>query len=227
MRLYENEAKTLFALEGIPVPKALGVIGRAQELEGRKDMSFPIMLKSLVLIGGRGKAGGVRKATGASEAAAMAGEMIGRKIRGYTVERLLVEEAVAETGAACYAGVTMNPADFNVTVIVSPAGGVDIEQVARETPEKVLRIELAGNDKTLPGTEASRLAEFLASGLPGVKGQAASLLSDKMCHLRDKLAGGTSLWRRSPPTAWRCSTRPSPRSSPGAAASGQTRSVVH
>ncbi len=175
MRLYENEAKILFALEGIPVPKALGAIGRAQELDGRSDMPFPIMLKSLVLIGGRGKAGGVRRAANVSEAAAMAGEMIGRKIRGYTVDRLLLEEAVADAGAACYAGVTMNPADFNVTAIVSPAGGVDIEQVARETPEKVLRIELAQNDKTLPAAAASQLAEFLVSGLPAVKGQAAGL----------------------------------------------------
>ncbi|MGZ5515505.1 MAG: ATP-grasp domain-containing protein [Candidatus Aminicenantales bacterium] len=175
MRLYENEAKTLFAAEGIPIPKPLGIIGRAEELDGRKDISSPVMLKSLVLIGGRGKAGGIRKAAGAAEAAAMAGEMLGRKIRGYAVERLLLEEVVSEAGGACYAGVTMNPADFNVTVIVSPSGGVDIEQVARDTPARVLSVELPGNDKTLPEAEASRLAGFLASGLPGGKEQAAGL----------------------------------------------------
>ncbi|MGZ5555345.1 MAG: ATP-grasp domain-containing protein [Candidatus Aminicenantales bacterium] len=175
MRLYENEAKTLFAAEGIPIPKPLGIIGRAEELEGRKDISSPVMLKSLVLIGGRGKAGGIRKAAGAAEAAAMAGEMLGRKIRGYAVERLLLEEVVSEAGGACYAGVTMNPADFNVTVIVSPSGGVDIEQVARDAPARVLSVELPGNDKTLPEAEASRLAGFLASGLPGGKEQAAGL----------------------------------------------------
>ncbi|MGZ5479134.1 MAG: ATP-grasp domain-containing protein [Candidatus Aminicenantales bacterium] len=175
MRLYENEAKTLFAAEGIPIPKPLGIIGRAEELDGRKDISSPVMLKSLVLIGGRGKAGGIRKAAGAAEAAAMAGEMLGRKIRGYAVERLLLEEVVSEAGGACYAGVTMNPADFNVTVIVSPSGGVDIEQVARDAPARVLSVELPGNDKTLPEAEASRLAGFLASGLPGGKEQAAGL----------------------------------------------------
>jgi succinyl-CoA synthetase beta subunit len=169
MRLYENEAKRLFAAEGIPVPRPLGVVSRAEELAGREDLAAPVMLKSLVLIGGRGKAGGVRKAAGAAEAAALAGEMLGRKIRGYEVERLLVEEVVAEAGGACYAGVTMSPADFNVTVIVSPAGGVDIEQVAREAPDKVLRVEVPGNDKTLPEAEAARLAGFLAAGLPGGK----------------------------------------------------------
>ncbi len=169
MRLYENEAKRLFAAEGIPIPKPLGVVSRAEELAGRADLTGHVMLKSLVLIGGRGKAGGIRKASGAAEAAAAAAEMLGRRIRGYDVERLLVEEAVAEAGGACYAGVTMNPADFNVTVIVSPAGGVDIEQTARETPDKVLRIELPKNDLTLPDTEAARLAGFLAAGLPDGK----------------------------------------------------------
>jgi succinyl-CoA synthetase beta subunit len=124
------------------------------------------MIKALVLIGGRGKAGGVRRAAGGAEAAALAADMLGRRIRDYPVERLLVEEAVEASGAA-YVGVTMNPADFNVTVIVSPAGGVDIEQVAREAPDKILRVELARNEAALPDAEASRLAAFLASGLPG------------------------------------------------------------
>jgi succinyl-CoA synthetase beta subunit len=91
--------------------------------------------------------------------------MLGRKIHGYAVDRLLVEEAVEENGA-CYVGVTMSPADFNVTVIVSPAGGIDIEQVAREAPDKILRLELPGNDATLPEEKAARLASFLAAGLP-------------------------------------------------------------
>lgn len=175
MRLYESEAKQLFAAEGIPIPKPLGVVSRAEELSGREDLAGPVMLKSLVLIGGRGKAGGIRKASGAAEAAAAAAQMLGGKIRGYDVERLLVEEAVAEAGGACYVGVTMNPADFNVTVIVSPAGGVDIEQVARETPDKVLRVELPANDKLLPDAEAARLAGFLAAGLPGGKAQIKGL----------------------------------------------------
>ncbi len=175
MRLYENEAKQLFAAEGIPIPKPLGVVSRAEELAGRADLAGQVMLKSLVLIGGRGKAGGIRKASGAAEAAALAGEMLGRRIRGCEVERLLVEEAVVEAGGACYAGVTMNPADFNVTVIVSPAGGVDIEQVAKETPDKVLRIELPKNDMALPDTEAARLAGFLAAGLPDGKARLGGL----------------------------------------------------
>lgn len=164
MRLYENEAKKIFQGEGIPVPRALGVIERAEDIREKPGLPFPVMLKSLVLIGGRGKAGGIRKAVGVEEAVSSAKDMLGRRIRGYTVERLLVEEAV-DGASACYVGVTMNPANFDVTVIVSPAGGVDIERVALESPEKILRVELPANDAALPEAMASRLAAFLASGL--------------------------------------------------------------
>ncbi len=167
MRLYENEAKTVFEREGIAVPRSHGVFERADGVELAIGPDSPVMLKALVLVGGRGKAGGVRKARGGPEAAALAKEILGRRIRDYVVDRLLVEEAVDAPGGACYVGVTMNPADFNVTVIVSPAGGVDVEQVAREAPDKIMRLELPGNDAMLPDADASRLAGFLASGLAG------------------------------------------------------------
>ncbi|HUX17381.1 MAG TPA: ATP-grasp domain-containing protein [Phycisphaerae bacterium] len=175
MRLYENEAKAVFEREGIAVPRALGVFERAADIRGSVGADAPVMLKALVLIGGRGKAGGVRRAAGRAEAVSFATEMLGREIRGYPVERLLIEEAVEAIGGAAYVGVTMNPADFNVTVIVSPAGGVDIEQVARETPEKILKVELPGNDDVLPEAEAVRLTAFLVSGLPGGTAQADAL----------------------------------------------------
>jgi succinyl-CoA synthetase beta subunit len=167
MRLYENEAKRVFEREGVAVPRARGVFDKAEDVGPAVGVGDPVMLKALVLIGGRGKAGGVRRAAGRAEAVSLASDMLGRRISGYPVERLLVEEAVAADGGAAYVGVTMNPADFNVTVIVSPAGGVDIEQVAREAPDKILRVELAANEAVLPEAEASRLAAFLASGLSG------------------------------------------------------------
>jgi succinyl-CoA synthetase beta subunit len=167
MRLYENEAKRIFAREGIRVPAAFGLVGRAEDVKGLSGLRFPAMVKSLVLVGGRGKAGGIRKAGSLDEAVGQARKILGLRIGGYAVDRVLVEEAVEASGA-CYVGVTMNPADFNLTVIVSPAGGVDIEQVAREAPQKILTAELPGNDAELPAGEARRLASFLASGLgPG------------------------------------------------------------
>ena len=170
MRLYENEAKKVFEKEGIPVPKQFGVISRAEELKDKKrDLVFPVMMKSLVLIGGRGKAGGIKKAGNLEEAVTLSEKMLGKKIRGTSVDMLLVEEAVKEAGA-CYVGVTMNPANFNVIIMVSPSGGVDIEQVARENPEAILKIELPNNDKILPSEKATKLAGFLADGIGGGQG---------------------------------------------------------
>jgi len=164
MRLYENEAKQLFEKEGIPVPKAYGLVRRAEEIRRLPGLRFPVMVKSLVLVGGRGKAGGIQKAGRADEAVSQAGKILGRRIGGHVVDRILLEEAVEGSGA-CYVGVTMNPDDFNVSVIVSPAGGVDIERVAWESPRKIMTVELPANDERLPEDTALRLASFLASGL--------------------------------------------------------------
>ncbi len=181
MRLYEDEAKRLFEKEGLRVPKAYGSVGRAEDIRGLAGVRFPVMVKSLVLVGGRGKAGGIGKAASADEAVASAGRILGSRIGGYPVERVLVEEAVEASGAG-YVGVTMNPADFNVTVIVSPAGGVDIEQVARESPDRIMTVELPGNDPGLREDVASRLAAFLASGL-GLDDAARGRLKDVVSRL--------------------------------------------
>ncbi len=181
MRLYEDEAKRLFEHEGIPVPHAYGAVPRVEDVPKLAGVRFPAMVKALVLVGGRGKAGGVGKTASSEEAVAAARRILGSRIGGYAVERVLVEEAVEASGA-CYVGVTMNPADFNVTVIVSPAGGVDIEQVARESPEKIMTVELPGNDGDLPEGTAARLASFLAAGL-GSDGAARGRLENVISRL--------------------------------------------
>ena len=119
MRLYENEAKQLFAEKGIPVPRQYGVIHSALELEGL-NANYPLILKALVLVGGRGKAGGIKKAKDQSEAKAKSEEIFKFGVKGYPVKTLLVEEAVDQL-AACYIGVTMDPLTFNNVVIASAA----------------------------------------------------------------------------------------------------------
>ena len=165
MRLYENEAKTIFESEGIKIPRQFGVICQP---DGLKDiqLTFPMMIKALVLIGGRGKSGCVKKAANFNEAVSLAQEILEKEVHGYAVDCLMLEEAVNETGA-CYIGMTMNPATYNNIIMVSPSGGVDIESVARENPDALLKIELPDNDTVIPEKIASRLANFLADGLPG------------------------------------------------------------
>lgn len=167
MRLYENEAKKVFESEGIKVPDQLGVICEESQIDQlTREKDFPIMLKSLVLTGGRGKAGGVKKAETLEEAKSHCKSMLGMKVREYSVDMLMLEGAVEELGAA-YIGVTMNPASYNNIIMVSPSGGVDIEKVARENPESIMRIELENNEKTLPSDMAEKLAGFLTEGMEG------------------------------------------------------------
>jgi len=164
MRLYENEAKKVFEKEGIPIPRQYGLICQSEQIRDLTDVEYPMMLKSLVLIGGRGKAGGIKKAKDEDEAVRLAGDMLGHKIRDYTVDMLMLEQAVEEVGA-CYVGVTMNPVNFNIIMMVSPSGGVDIEEVAQKNPEAILKVELPDNDKTLPRDKAAEMATFLTQGI--------------------------------------------------------------
>jgi succinyl-CoA synthetase beta subunit len=164
MRLYENEAKQLFREKGIPVPRQYGIIHSALELEGL-DVHYPLVLKALVLVGGRGKAGGIKKAKDQSEAKAKAEEIFKHGVKGYSVESLLVEEAVDELGA-CYIGATMNPTNFNNVLIVTAAGGVDVEIVAKETPAAIHRIEVKENESNLSMDMTRELATKLIEELP-------------------------------------------------------------
>ena len=165
MKLYEFEAKKVFEKNGIPIPTNYGVIHSPKELASL-SVKYPVMVKSMVLVGGRGKAGGIKKAHTPDEARAIAKSLLALKIKGLPVECLLVEEAVPETGA-CYLGVTMDPATFNTVVIASASGGVDIEQVAQEQPEAILKREIPDNTKELPRAITDDLTAALVKKVPG------------------------------------------------------------
>ncbi len=164
MRLYEHESKKLFQAEGIPVPESYGVLSSPEELKTLGGLRYPVMAKALVLVGGRGKAGGIGKASNIQELESAVRKLLGTRIHGYDVRAVLLEEAVEAEGA-CYAGITMNPASFNTMCMVSPCGGVDIEAVARETPDMILKLEVPENDRTLPGAVSGKLASFLSRSL--------------------------------------------------------------
>jgi succinyl-CoA synthetase beta subunit len=163
VRLYEYEAKKVFGTMGLTIPKQYGVIHSPGDLDGL-EISYPAMVKSMVLIGGRGKAGGIKKANDLAEAKSIAGDMFNLTIKGYPVETLLVEEMASEA-SACYVGVTTHPATFNVIMMVSAEGGVDIESVALDKPEAILKREIPNNDLELPEDAADEFTGFLVKGL--------------------------------------------------------------
>ncbi len=174
MKLYEHEAKKVFDTMGILIPKQYGVIHSREELDAM-NLRYPVMLKSMVLVGGRGKAGGIKKAKNIEEAKKIATDLFKLKIKGLAVECILLEEVVEEVGA-CYFGVTMDPATYLNVVIVSASGGVDIEQVAREKPETIIKREILDNSRELPEKMAVDIVCSLLKDLP------------QMNHLKDMLA---------------------------------------
>jgi succinyl-CoA synthetase beta subunit len=172
LNLHEYQAKELFRAAGLPVPpgevaetpeEALAIAGR---------LGYPVVVKAQVLIGGRGKAGGVKVTGNPAELAREAGRILGMPIRGFTVGRVLVTPS-ADIEREFYAGVVLDRKQSCPLLMTSPAGGIDIEEVARETPEKIRRTPI--DARGLPAYRARALARFL-DGRPAVQKQLAPVL---------------------------------------------------
>ncbi len=138
MRLYEYEGKQLFRKFRIPVPE--GSVAKTPDdvFTAAKNLGGRVIVKSQVLTGGRGKAGGIKLAESPEEAKAAAVELLQMKIKGYPVEQLLVEPAL-DIKQEYYVGVTIDRANYKLVIIASGEGGVDIEETAHKTPEKIVR----------------------------------------------------------------------------------------
>ncbi|MBI2424268.1 MAG: hypothetical protein HYV27_15660 [Candidatus Hydrogenedentes bacterium] len=163
MRLYEYEAKQLLARAGFSLPVQYGVADRIAAAE-KLPLQFPVMVKAQVLIGGRGKAGGIRKAENKSALRGAVKEVLAARISGHAVERVLLEAAVP-IERAFYLGVAMNPVTCGNTLIVGLDGGVDIEEAARKRPDSLFRAELPLDGGTLPPALRRDLERFLAAGV--------------------------------------------------------------
>ncbi len=139
MKLHEYQSKQLFAEYGIPIPK--GEIATTPEDARRiaRDLGRRVVIKSQVLVGGRGKAGGVKLANTPDEAEAVASQILGMNIKGLLVRKVLVDEA-ADIAQEIYLGIVLDRLQRRALMMASAAGGMDIEQVARETPAKIVRV---------------------------------------------------------------------------------------
>ncbi len=141
MKLHEYQSKQMFSKYGIPIPKgrvastAVDARHIAEELGGR------VVIKSQVLVGGRGKAGGIKVAKSAEEAEALATQILSMEIKGLPVRKVLVDEAAA-IEQEIYLGITNDRAAKKPVIMCSAAGGVDIEEVARTNPEKIIKVHI-------------------------------------------------------------------------------------
>jgi len=139
MKLHEYQSKALFAEHGIPIPRGRVASTSAEAKSIAQELGSRVVVKAQVLVGGRGKAGGVRLASSPDEAEDLANQILGMRIKDLPVRKILVDEAV-EPATEIYLGVT-NDRSANCPVIISSSeGGIEIEDVARTEPEKTVKI---------------------------------------------------------------------------------------
>ncbi len=139
MKLHEYQSKRIFAQYGIPIPKGEVASTPAEARDIAAHLGLPVVIKAQVLVGGRGKAGGIKLAHTLDEAEAIADQILGMDLKGLIVKKVLVDEA-ANIQEELYLGATLDRGRRRVAVMASAAGGVDIEEVARETPEKIVQV---------------------------------------------------------------------------------------
>ncbi|MDH3206238.1 MAG: ADP-forming succinate--CoA ligase subunit beta [Gemmatimonadota bacterium] len=159
MDLHEYQAKERFRAAGIPVPPGEIATTPAGAEKLAEDLGGKVVVKAQVHSGGRGKAGGVKLAANPAEAKAHAAAILGMEIKGLTVHKVLITPA-EDIDTEAYVGVLIDRATQAPTFIVSAAGGIDIETVAHETPEKIRKLTVDPRYGLLPH-QAYWLADFL------------------------------------------------------------------
>lgn len=139
MKIHEYQAKEIFAAVGIPVPRGKVATTPAEAQAIAEEYNKPVMVKSQVHVGGRGKAGGIKYAETPEAAKILTSNIIGMDIKGLTVKKVLVTEA-EEIISESYMGIILDRTSKKPVIMVSPAGGIDIEEVAAKTPEKIFKL---------------------------------------------------------------------------------------
>jgi len=137
MRLYEFEAKEIFKKHNIPVPEGL-VAESPEKAASAFSLLRPAVIKSQVLVGGRGKAGGIKFPKDETEAKRFAGELLNLFIKGYPVKKLLVEKKIA-VEQELYSGITIDRNEGKPILLASAKGGMDVEEIAKKYPEEMIR----------------------------------------------------------------------------------------
>jgi succinyl-CoA synthetase beta subunit len=138
MRLHEYESKQLFARHAVPIPRGEVATTPDQARRIAADLG-PVAVKAQVLVGGRGKAGGIRLASSPDEAENRAREILGMEIKGLTVRRVLLDQA-ATIRQEIFLGVVVDRAASRSVLLASAEGGVEIEEVARTDPQAIHKV---------------------------------------------------------------------------------------
>jgi succinyl-CoA synthetase beta subunit len=141
MDLLEYQGKQLFARHGVPVPKGAPARTVEEAVAAADELGYPCVVKAQVLIGGRGKAGGVKLAADRAEAEAHARAILGMDIRGHTVHEVWIEQA-SDIATEYYASIVFDRSAKRPLVMLSTQGGIEIEEVAERDPGAIAKLHV-------------------------------------------------------------------------------------
>jgi succinyl-CoA synthetase beta subunit len=144
MDLLEYQGKQLFAKHGLPVPEGRHATTVDDAVAAAEEIGFPCVVKAQVAIGKRGKAGGIKIAKDADEARGHAEAILGMDIRGFTVHDLWIEQA-SEIATEYYASIILDRSEKKLLAMLSRMGGMDVEEMAEEDPEALVRRHIEPN----------------------------------------------------------------------------------
>ncbi len=162
MDLFEYQARDLFAKHGVPVLGGMVAATPAEARAAAEKLGGRVVVKAQVKVGGRGKAGGVKLAETADEAETLAGQILGMDIKGHTVHKVMLAQT-ADIADEFYCSFLLDRTNRTFLAMATTQGGMDVEQVAEETPELLAKIPVDAN----VGCDAAKAAEIVAAaGFP-------------------------------------------------------------
>ncbi len=141
MDLLEYQGKELFARHGVPIPDGQPATSVEDAVSAADELGYPVVIKAQVLIGGRGKAGGIKLANSRDEAERYAADIFGMDIRGFTVHEVYVEKA-SDIAEEYYAAVIFDRGAKKPMVMLSRMGGMDVEEIAEKDPTAMARLHV-------------------------------------------------------------------------------------
>ena len=175
MNIHEFQAKDILRAEGVPIPPGEVATSVEQAEAIARKIGSMVVVKAQVHTGGRGKAGGVKLAKTPEEARQAASKILGMQINGLTVHQVLVTSA-ADIASEAYVGIILDRASKKPVFMVSPAGGIDIEEVAATTPEKIMKLPIDTRYGLQP-YQASQLGFFLFDDVKKVRAAAKIMMA--------------------------------------------------
>lgn len=159
MKIHEYQAKEILKEHGIPVPAGDAVENPKEGLALSKELGFPLAIKAQVYAGGRGKAGAIRIVSSSQELEKELLKVLGMRVKGLKVKKVLIEKAL-DINKQFYLGIIVDRSKQGNAIVASTEGGIDIEEVARLYPEKIVNQPLKKID-TLEEDELNKLISSL------------------------------------------------------------------